>query len=242
MKIKSSFKFSKTIKILFFISIFIVLLIKIYNGILQNEQAFLEDLPLTNSLPIDVNNLIKKEYRDKFKVKKVYNSKVRNPISVTIFDEKYSVLIYKLTSDKYSNLNDIIEFEEKNIDRSVGYTYSIIENNSNKFEWRAGIIKPEPKIYVTYSGDSVNFILKNSNIFNFQFSSNNFSIRNDKKGPIDIYITRNNNFFLNKQNNYLNVLFKIYKHEIYLLIATSVDRSERMPPNLLYDFITKDIE
>jgi hypothetical protein len=216
----------------------IILVSKIYHGFLQNQQAFDEDLPPTYKLSSEDSNLISNNYRQKLKVIEVFRSKVRNSISLVSVGENYRLIIYKIDSTKTASLKDILKTEIKSVDRSTGYTYTILGNDiPYKFQYKSGIESRGAKIYLTLAGDSLNTVEKSDSIFSYHLICKNISIRYDENAPIDIFIGGKEVAFGNTDTIPMDVLFLKRNRSVYLLLLTSDNPKSLIPNNLLYDIV-----
>ena len=83
---------------LFAIIILVYFLFLMPKLVKQINHAFEDDLPSTHLLTSSDSCLIIEKYRDRIKVDEVYNSKVRGPISVLLFDSLYQIINYKIVS------------------------------------------------------------------------------------------------------------------------------------------------
>jgi hypothetical protein len=133
---------NKIILILVVTTLVIYLGFKIAEGFSENTKALGEDLPATYSLLPEYASLIPKKYLDKITITKVLQSKVRDPISLLSFDSSYSIVICRINLIKHESLESIVKIKLKNVDRSVGYSYNIIDHSAFRFQYKSGEIQP----------------------------------------------------------------------------------------------------
>lgn len=218
--------------------IIIYLIFKIVNAFGDNARAFAEDLPITYSLAAEDSNLIAVKYRSKITVNKVLNSKVRNSISLVTFDQKYSLIFYKIGLSKDISLKTLINTQIKSVDRSTGYTYSVVDNNFFRFQYKAGIVKPASQIYLTLSGDSLQTIAKNDSTVSYHLLCSNLSLRYTEEEPIDIYVAGQQKAFGRTVKIPMDILFLKRNRAVYLLLLVPNNPDASIAPNLLYDITT----
>lgn len=223
-----------------FALIFIIwLIIKIVNGFSENDKALNERLPSAYSIAKEDSNLIAKEYIEKMKLIEVYRSNVRNPIALISFDTAYRLIMYKINLSKDASLKSIIRDQIKDVDRSTGKTYNIIDNNLfYRFQYQAGTTKPTSKVYLTLSGDSLKTVIKNDSIFSYHLLCKNFSIRYDENAPIDIFVEGQESFGMTSIIPMDIMLLKRNKI-VYLLVMTPNKPTGVISPNLLLNILSE---
>src|SRR5438046_81573 len=118
---KSKLLNTKSIFLICLVGFLIFIVIKVIEANSEMKQARAEELPSTYLLPLEYSNVIAERYRSMLDVKKVLNSKVRGPISLITFDQKYSLILYKIKLSKSDTLKKLFHSEVKSIDRSTGY-------------------------------------------------------------------------------------------------------------------------
>jgi hypothetical protein len=209
------------------------LALKIIDGFKQNARAFDEDLPSAYSLPGDVSSIISKKYIHKIKVNEVLRSKVRNPISLITFDERYSLIIYKINLLENKSVKNLIDVVNNSTDRTTGVTYSVVNNNLFSFQYKAGGVPPAPKIYLTYSGDSLQTTVEGDSIKGYQLLFRNLSIRYSEHGPIDVFIKS-----VNKANVPVHILFFNRNKSCYFLLMAPNDSGSNVNADILYKLVT----
>ena len=203
-----------------------------------NKKALTEHLPSEYSLKKEDSNLISEKYRSSLKVNEVYRSKVRNPISLVYFGQEYNLIIYKIDLIKDISLKFIFNTEIKSVDQSTGYTYSIIGQNIYfNFKYKAGLIQPVSKIFLTLSGDSLQTVCENDSILSYHLLCNNFSIRYAEKGPIDIFVGGKDRSLWTTTLIPMDLLLLKRNSAIYLLVMTPNNPKSNISHDLLYDVI-----
>lgn len=229
----------KAKRILFWIIVFglsIYLVIKIVTAFKQNAQAFDEDLPSTYSLLPEDSILISPNFLKDLKVTQVLQSKVRPPISLLTFKDKYNLIINRIGNSNAS-LKKMIKSSKMSIDRSVGVTYTVINNNTFSFQYSAGRPAELSEIYITIAGDIFNKIETDS-LISYDVLCKNFSLRLTHNSPVDLYVKSKSNLIENKTIP-LNIVFLTCNNSVYLLLLTPIDQDESLESNLLYNIIKK---
>jgi hypothetical protein len=207
------------ISVICFVIIIALVLTKIPKGIKQNFQAFDEDLPPTYVLTKDDSILIKEHEKGKISVSEIRHSKVRGPVSVLTFDSLYWIYTYKIDLKDDVQLTKIFRQEIRSVDRSVGYTYNIIDNSSYyRFQYKAGSVNSASQIYFTISPDSLITAKNNDSILAYHALCRNLSIRYEEKDPIDIFVVGGNAGFAATQLIPMDILFLQRHNSLYFFL------------------------
>jgi hypothetical protein len=215
---------------------FVVFLV--VNMFSEIDKGLAEHLPSTYTLRAEDSNLILNRYRGKLKVDEVYHSSVRGPVSFISFDKGYKLIIYKIDLAIDSSLKTIFNTEIKSMDRSMGYSYSIMENNIFfRFEHKAGPTRPVSKIYLTLTGDSLQSVVKNDSVISYHLLCDNFSIRYAENDPIDIFVVGKEKMLATTTVIPMDLLFLKRDGAIYLLIMTPNNPKSTIAPDLLYNVV-----
>jgi hypothetical protein len=221
------------------LGVFIFLGLKIYHGFLNTQGALTEVLPSTYSLTSEDSNLIGEKYRDKLEVNEVYQSKIRNPVSLISFDKRYNLLIHKIHLSGNDSLNNFFHTEIKSVDRTTGVTYIVIDNNLFfQFQYKSEPIKAAQDIYLTLSGDSLQTVAKNDSIISYHLLCHNLSVRYAMKEPIDIFVIGKEKGLGTTITIPIDILFLKQNENLYLLLMTPIDSKSSIEPDLLYNIVT----
>lgn len=125
----------RLIYIILAISLVLFLVYKIQKGFVQNIQSFNEDLPSTRYISSTDSDLISRKFQSEVKVVEVLNNKTRPSVALLDYSD-YRIIMQKIIPFADFSLKNRITFDKHDfLDRSVGYTYSIIDNNAFKFEY-----------------------------------------------------------------------------------------------------------
>ncbi len=201
---------------------------KIVIGFIENKSALNEYLPSTHTFSSEDSILISPAYIDSLKMVEKYQSKVRNPVTLLEYRNRYSLLYYKFDSLKDFELSNV-KIKQASVDRTQDVSYRIIVNNYTKFklEYKSGLLKPASELFLTFSGDSIKNIIKSNSVIGYSLLLNNLSIKYNAEEPIDFYIENAGNF-VTQSPTHLN-LFLFKKHsEVYLLIVTPINGKEKV--------------
>ena len=135
--------YSRTVKIGCLLILLIFLIPRIYQAFLDNEKALEENLPSKYLLSPEISSLLAEKYRADLKVIEVSQSKVREPISIISFNNKYRLVAYKIKLEKDISLNTLLQSEIKDAEISNGFSYGTMGTDIiYRFRYKAGIVKP----------------------------------------------------------------------------------------------------
>ncbi len=220
--------------------IFLIFLIpKIYQGFFDNEKALDEDLPSTYSLRPDISSLLAEKYRVNLKVIEVNQSKVREPISIIAFNNKYRLVAYKIKLEKDISLNTLLQSEIKDADISNGFSYGTIGTDIiYRFRYKAGLVKPANQVYLTFYGDSLRKTAANDTVVAYHLIAGTFSIRYSKEDAVDILVTGEEKPFGITTKVPIDILFLKRKDDLYLLLLTPETPDDSISADLLYTIVT----
>lgn len=214
------------------------LIIKIVIGFKQNATAIEEYLPATYIITSENSTLFAEKYFDKIEIIKVNNSKVRNPISIFLFNKKYHIVTYKINLLKDESLQKIIHTKEKSVDVTLGYSYNTIGKDIvYQLKYKAGTTKPVTDIYFSMAGNSLQQVVNNDSIISYHLSCKNISVKYGDKEPVDLLIVGEEKPFGQTSVIPLEILFLKRNQNIYLLIMTPKNENDAIQSDLLYQLI-----
>lgn len=219
--------------------VIIILVVKIRVAYIATQHALEEDLPTTFTMLKEDSLIIKKEHINKIKVIQIRNSTTRRPVSELLFDNKYSLFIYKIDTIGALLLKDSLNIKEKSVYRTTGIVYTFFDKNFYKFQYKTGTIPHSSFIYLTMAGDSIQQYIKNDSIVGYDLSCKNLSIRYGEHEAIDIYIEAKENIFKSYKIP-MSFLFLKRQKETFLLIMTTNNYDEYLPKDLLYSLINTE--
>jgi hypothetical protein len=211
---------------------------KIIIAFVENAKKIDEAASSTYILSLEDSILFPLKSMNKLKLIKKYQSKVRGPVSLFLFNKQYSIVTYQIDSLEILDLTRSLHTEVKDVERSSNISYRIIVNKELdfRFQYKAGILKNSSEIYLTLSGDSIKNVAQNDSIFNYNLLSNNISIRYQANDPIDIFLDNYGDESSNKRTP-MNILFLRRNNHVYLLIMTPNEAKKMMPDDLLYNIL-----
>ncbi len=220
--------------VVFFVLLFLILITRaIHSAYNDNIRGLKEHLPTTHQFSLEDSDFISKKHLGQLSKIEVHNSKVREPISVAVIDNKYKLLIYKIDLIKDTTFKDIFHTEIKNEEISTGYTYLVVAMDYFfKFNYQAGQTKAASNIYFTLTGDSIQTIAKNDSELSYHLLCKNFSIRYAENSPVDICVTGKEGAFGISSTAPMDIFFLKHHQAVYLLVMTSDNPKIPLPPAL----------
>ena len=208
---------------------------KIVEGFNDLDKASKETLHVTYSFPKEYSSLFPTEMKQKLIGIKVFNSKVRNPIIAANLDNKFSIILYKLDLNTEQALRNIVNVNETTVERTTGITYSVIDLDNFKLQFKSGGEMLSTNIQLTLAGDSIDKKLIGDSIVAYNLFCKNFSIRYDKNQPIDILFDSDYSWFRKKSTPVL-ISFKKQSTDTFLIMVTSIDINRKVPLELINVF------
>ena len=211
----------------------------IYQSFLNNKKALDEDLPSTYLLNPETSFLIAEKYRVDLKVIEINQSKVREPISIMSFNNKYRLVAYKIKLEKDISLSALLHSEIKDADISNGFSYGTIGANIiYRFRYKSGFVKPANQVYLTFYGDSLRETAINDTIIAYNLIAGNFSIRYSKEEAVDILVIGEERPFGVTTKVPMDILFLKRKDNLHLLLLTPESPYDSISEDLLYKIVT----
>jgi hypothetical protein len=123
---------------------------KIVTGVKSMQIADATDMPLSYTMPSEDSSIIRPQYLKKLKIDHIVNFKGREPISVYKYDDKYHLVITRIALARENTLNELLNFSELNVDKTVGKVYTLVDLNEYcKFEFQSEPQKPAASIFLT---------------------------------------------------------------------------------------------
>jgi hypothetical protein len=96
------------VKLLTWIAVLLLVGIFIFWGYRKNKEAIDEKLPITHRLSPSDSSVISPDKFSELEVVETYQSKVRNPISLCLYEDKYALVIYEIGTVPEQSLEKII--------------------------------------------------------------------------------------------------------------------------------------
>lgn len=209
---------------------------KIAAVIYHTNDASKESLPLSFNLPDDYGSIIRKDSADKFQVKEVYNSEVRNPVAFMIYGQAYYFVMYKFDSlEDDKSLRDLVV--EKSADErvSAGYPYRVMANGVPfEFDCRAGKIDKGSQIYLTMFGDSLREFASSDSVIAYHLFCRSFAVKRESGGLVDMLFSTKNTV---PEGISLDISFIKSAKEVYLLFTCAKDGMGFIDDETFYSLI-----
>lgn len=207
---------------------------------LQHEKSSAENLPSAYSLSKEDSILIPKKILNKLNGIEVRKSKVRNPVILGFYDEKFRLAIFKIDLLSKASLKEMLKLDKEDVNQTTGVTYHVLENFNNAIWYKSGETNPISSIEATYWGDSIQ-TNANDSISSHYLLCKNLSIKYDPKQPIDIYLTGREMFLGRIAPFSLNILFLKRGQSVLVYILTPANKKAQLSPDMLFDFV-RDIK
>jgi hypothetical protein len=225
--------------------IFIVYMIYLlFHSFILLSKASEQELPTTFVVPNGYEKVIDSIYLKETKIYSVHNNKQRNPIVFLSYDDKHSIVLYKIGSiNKDVNVRDLVNLTFNEINDDFYGTFNGYSDTSLLYEL---LVNANPienkleKIYVNLYGDSLQKIDNQKNIICYYFKLKGFYIKHTQKNEVDMYLTTYENSF-SKQRKEIStsILFVNNSGNLFLLLMMPKSFDIKMPPDLLYKMVVK---
>lgn len=220
----------------FFLSIILILgslylIYKVFNGfqLLSKSEKFSETRNLEMADSAILSNYLLKNGKVVF----VRKSKIQNSFLNLFIDNKYNVFAYKINTDSFGGelSSTFIQNEKKNIDRTVGVTYHVIETKNFKLSFKAGSQSAIDQIILTHSNGMDNW-QRSDSTFVLNGFTDNFSIRYGQNQEVDLYFEKKL-----LPNVPISLIFRVKKGKLIFYLITSeggeYDISDQLIKNVI---------
>jgi hypothetical protein len=161
-----------------------------------------------------------------------YNFKNRNPFSLFIYKDVYSIFEYVVSIPAARQLMDIVRMDT--LVETRRKKYNVIDIPSMKLYYSSDTVTLINKVILNIYGDSLQCKVKNDSIICIKLHLDNLVIRYDKNKPADIIFTPQN-----KSHNKLPIELIFLKKGTYLhiLLISGYIVSGRIRENLYKDIL-----
>lgn len=204
-----------------------------------------QDLPITYVLPITYESLIDTDYFKNIKVLNVFNSKIRNPVAICRYDEKYSLVIYQINNLQIGlNVKDLANISFKEVGDDFYGSFNVYGRDTTLlygFQVNSNPIEKKSKvIYANLYGDSLQKISDEKNIVCYTIKLKNFYIKHPENRDVDIYVTTYEKSFFKQRNEiHSSILFINNNGNLFFLLMMPQNVNIKMPSDLLYKMVAK---
>jgi len=155
--------------------------------------------------------------------------KGRNAISEYIYDNKYSIVVYKLNVPSGATLKSLIRPSYTPMDLSFGKTYSVMNMEQFTLSYAHDSVPAVSKILTTFYGDSVVNIFKNDSISCVKALLAKFLIQYESKGTVDIKIGIRDPFTRNSQ---MELVFILRNNGLFIIFISPVSENQYLENDL----------
>ena len=229
--------FKKSVYIIFAL-LLIFMVINAVSLFVKTLNSLDNDMINTFRISTEDSNLFVKDCWKNVKVKRVLNSKVRNPISIIEIKNEYNLLFYKVDINYEISLKKAALFTQKNInEKSSGYVYNLnYKDLPYDLQYCSGHIGRVSNFYITIGGESFKNISNTDTLISYELLLNNTTLKYEIDGPIDIYVQMNEKSKLYK---FRHMQIGLYKKNgsVYLLLLTALDEKTIIPDNFLNNLL-----
>ena len=192
-----------------------------------------EDLPSEYTLSLEHSGLISPDYTGKIQVKEVRKSKVRNPFSLVVLDQKYNLIIYKIDLSKDNMLRNVISAKHGNVNESAGPLYRSLQVAGLKYKINAAPAKPVDHVFVALAGDSLKVSWLNNECVLYYLVCDKLSIKYGENESNDIFIEGPTIGPTATRQIPMNIMFLRKDQSLYFIVMAPRLPHNTMPPNLL---------
>ena len=124
--------------------------------------------------------------------------KGKNPISEYTYDERYSVVVYKMNISPAPSLKSLITQNKKLLDLGFwGSSYDEFQVEQLDFNVNFGSITPADKINISFQADSARNIFRSDTVSSSGFLLNKMEIQYNDKTHAELMITKRRSFSKN---------------------------------------------
>jgi hypothetical protein len=203
----------------------------------DNMRGLAENLPIGYEITQEDSSLFVRKYWDKIVVQEVYRSKVRNPISVLVFDNKYYLILYKIKINSNAPVTELVNYKVRDADRSVGISYAIVDRGGFRLQYKGGAPPPASEIMLSLEGSDINNYLKNDGMTAFSMQLKGAAIRYSVAGPEDLLFGKG---WRATENVSCNFVFKKREDAVFLIVSLPLNPDLTVPAYLLTSIVSEE--
>lgn len=228
-------KFPKAIlyiSLILLFSIIISLFFGVKKGNLLNQKALENDLQSVDTLSSEDSALFNEDVIKQIQVNTVWRSKVRHPVSFTVYDSNYYLIFHKIEVEQQLSFKKSLVVNLKNLQRSNNTSYRISNFDRFKFNWTGKNFDDINNIYLNLYGDSLHFVKRDDTTISLYFLCSNFSISYSENGPLDICLEGKTSFIKNREFP-IDILLLKRDNSVYFFFMTPVYPNKNIESQLL---------
>jgi hypothetical protein len=226
----------KKLILIAFSSIGIILLVTmIFYGVKFNREIKISD----RDNPMKLTEILREDYKglfnsqDKISAIETIESKLREPISDLIFDNKYYIEVYNIDTMVKSSLKDFIVESYLNVEQANNMMWTG-DDPAPPFRITFKSLAPDKieSIYFNIYGDQTKTFIKNDTTAVYYSSFKNFNIKFNKGSVQEIYCRPNKVDSLP-----IVVAFLKKKERLYLIIVSPKTKAVKLNYDIIKDII-----
>jgi|GEM_PF-2261756 len=178
------------------------------------------------------NNLFDDDAKAKLKILTTVESRHRQPESVYIYDNKFHVLVLRLSLSKDVLLRDIIDYQQTDPEFDQRIAHLLLPSFNFKLHKKSGRTPTVSAVHLKIKGDGFAKTDDRGSLLSYYYNFNSFSI-NYNNEPDDIFAQAT-------ADNVGACLSFIKKDKfLYILLLTSANGDAKVQPNTLNSIINK---
>lgn len=212
------------------------LVYNIFNVFKKMNLSTNEDLPITYKLTKEDTIKLGNKLTQKLKVEEVRNSRVRKPLFVCQFENKYPLIFCEFELPECIKFPDI-EVKKESVERTTGITYNIINNLPLfRFQYKIGSPQLRQKLFFTFGSDSIVKQIFEDSFVLLSGDFQNFSLRFEKDKPIDLYLEVGKGSSIFSRSLNFILCLKRSSASVYIYLLTSDSFENPIPEEAINSF------
>ena len=191
---------------------------------------------IVNSIPLDYIALFDTTFQKDILANYTELSKVRNPFSILSYQNNYTMFITKMNlDDQNSSISALVNLDKGKVSQSDNVVYTSALKSPMLIRVNTDSMHHVSNLNFTVNTDSIVQTKENDSLLCLYANTNNFSIKYDKKTPVDIIGTTDGILGYNKRT--LNFIFLKKNKALYFLFMVPDEPTAKIPPDLLCHLI-----
>ncbi|HWW37904.1 hypothetical protein [Pedobacter sp.] len=199
--------------------------------------SFQEKNKVTDTPNKEYINLFSEKYYSRIHSHNTYMSNVRGNISTFDFDNKYTIVIFKL--EAADTLKEPIVDFKNNVPSPVGDVYLDIGQERFDLKYKAGNPGVVSNIFLNLEGDQPTLQVKKENIYSYYLNFFKFSLKYKNEGKPDIYANMNDSQIEKNGSLAANLLFLKKGKFIYVFLMAAKDFQGILEKESIYQLIAR---
>lgn len=231
-------KYKGKIFLIFILFLVLYIIVKVVEGFSKLEQSNKDDLPIGFNISSEDSNCFNKTAWRTLKVVKTLPSKVRYPVSLLTYNDKYYLIITRYTNKNIEEpIKNTILFEKQDVDRSVGLVYNILELENLNFQFKSGYVRPCSNVIFLSNTDLYSSRIINEKSIIYHLYTNKVGIKLHEEGPVDLFLEQSNESSDTKIPVEVSVIKR--KNFVYFLFIINKNSQDKSMPNLIQNIINQ---